>query len=130
MAEKIQEWKEEKTSDTSEKPDKHVGKNPIMDKDFGSPREYDSFKIGEFRHDLFSTPIYLGDDSNHAEITDEYTQKGYDLINSLDVAGTVSEGWLEGQATDDTKVKDTRGTTSFFNGNLAAHPEWAKLNGY
>ena len=130
MAEKIQEWKEEDTSDTSEKPDKYVGKNPIIEQHFGSPREYDSFKIGEIRHDLFSTPIYLGDDSNHAEITDEYTQKGYDLINSLDVAGTVSEGWLEGQATDDKKVKDTRGTTSFFNGNLAAHPEWDKLNGY
>ena len=124
MAEKIKEWTEE------EKPNKHIGKNPIIQKNFGSPREYDSFKIGEFRHDLFSTPIYLGDDSNHAEITDEYTQKGYDLLNSLDKVGTVSEGWLEGQATDDKKVKDTRGTTSFFNGNLAAHPEWDKLNGY
>jgi len=125
----------EKISPETEKTTKEgqygVANNTLKMEDFGSPRDYDlAAEYGTYRKDIFATPIYVGEDADHASLTDKYLKKGYELFDRLELAGTVSDGWSKGETTSSTKVKDTKGVTSFFNGNLAPDPEWAEFNEY
>ena len=108
-----------------------VDKNTLVFENFGSPRDFDlAANHGTYRKDIFATPIYVGEDPDHSSITNKYLKKGYELFDKLESAGTVSDGWLKGETSNSKKIKDTKGVTSFFNGNLAPDPEWAEFNEY
>ena len=108
-----------------------VDSNTLKMEDFSSPREFDvAAEYGTYRKDIFATPVYVGEDPDHQSITEKYLEKGYKLFDKLGSAGTVSDGWLKGESSSSKKIKDTKGVTSFFNGNLAPDPEWAEFNEY
>ena len=106
---------EPETEKTTKEGQYGVANNTLQFEDFGSPRDYDIAKeYGTYRKDIFATPIYVGEDADHASLTDKYLKKGYELFDRLELAGTVSDGWSKGETTSSTKIKDTKGVTSFF----------------